>query len=72
VWRGLDIDPEACLALEDSVPGINAASAAGMLAVAVPNGETSSMNFEEAAFVYDSLLEVMANLDELLGHDSVK
>jgi len=68
----LDIDPEACLALEDSVPGINAASAAGMLAVAVPNGEASSMNFEVAAFVYDSLLEVMANLDELLGHDSVK
>ena len=68
----LDIDPDTCLALEDSVPGINAASAAGMLAVAVPNSETSSMNFEEAAFVYDSLLEVMDNLDELLGRDSVE
>ena len=65
--RRLGIDPETCLALEDSVPGINAASAAGMLAVAVPNGETSSMKFEEAAFVYDSLPEVMSNLNELLG-----
>jgi HAD superfamily hydrolase (TIGR01509 family) len=68
--KRLDIDPLSCMALEDSVPGVNAALAAGMLAVAIPDGETSSMDFQRADFAYDSLLEVLANLDELLGHNS--
>lgn len=70
--KRLDIEPLSCMALEDSVPGVNAALAAGMLAVAVPDGETSSMDFQGAAFVFDSLLEVLANLDQLLGSDSLE
>lgn len=65
--KRLNSDPALCLALEDSVPGVKACSAAGMLTVAVPNGDTSHMDFKEAAFVYDSLVEVADNLDRLLG-----
>ncbi len=65
--KRLNIDPALCLALEDSVPGIKACSAAGMLTVAVPNSDTSHMDFKDAGFVYDSLFEVAADLDKLLG-----
>jgi HAD superfamily hydrolase (TIGR01509 family) len=65
--KRLNNDPARCLAFEDSVPGIQACSAAGMLTVAVPNGDTSQMDFEAADFVYDSLVEVAADLDKLLG-----
>lgn len=64
--KRLDIDPVRCLALEDSVPGINAAATAGMLTVAVPNGDTASGNFEKAAFVYQSLFEVADDLENIL------
>jgi len=63
----LDIDPASCLALEDSVPGISSCAAAGMVTVAVPNGETSLMDFHEADFVFESLVEVTTDLDKLLG-----
>jgi HAD superfamily hydrolase (TIGR01509 family) len=59
-------NPVRCLALEDSVPGIQSAKAAGMRAVAVPNGETSPMEFDDADFVYKSLGEVATDLDRLL------
>lgn len=65
--KRLNTDPALCLAFEDSVPGVEACSAAGMLAVAVPNGDTSHMDFKNAGFVYDSLVEVAADLDKLLG-----
>jgi HAD superfamily hydrolase (TIGR01509 family) len=65
--KRLNIDPAQCLALEDSVPGIRACSAAGMRTIAVPNGDTSQFDFEDADFVFDSLAEVAANLDMLLG-----
>lgn len=63
----LNIDPALCLALEDSAPGSKASVAAGMLTVAVPNGDTSLMDFKDASYVYDSLVEVAADLDMLLG-----
>jgi HAD superfamily hydrolase (TIGR01509 family) len=65
----LEVDPASCLALEDSVPGIRSCAAAGMVTVAVPNSETSRMDFQEADFVYDSLVEVTADLDQLLGRN---
>lgn len=65
--KRLDMDPARCLALEDSVPGIKAATAAGMLTVAVPNGDTTAMNFEEAAFIYESLVDVASDLGIILG-----
>ena len=62
----LGVDPEYCLALEDSVPGVLSARAAGMIPLAVPNGHTSQMDFKEAAYVYSSLVEVAADLETLL------
>jgi HAD superfamily hydrolase (TIGR01509 family) len=63
----LGIDPTHCMALEDSPPGVNAAAAAGMMALAVPNGDTSLMDFQQAAHVYLSLNEVADDLQKLLS-----
>ncbi|MFZ0547223.1 MAG: HAD family phosphatase [Candidatus Promineifilaceae bacterium] len=51
----LNIAPEHCLALEDSVPGGRAAVAAGMTLAAVPNGHTNSADFPFAHYVLNSL-----------------
>lgn len=64
--RRLNMEPSACIALEDSVPGVEAAAAAGMTIIAVPNGETSTMDFGQADFVYDSLTDVASDIDKLL------
>ena len=63
----LGVAPQDCLALEDSGPGSQAAVAAGMRTIVVPNGETNQGNFSHAYAVYDSLYEVAQNLDNLLN-----
>jgi len=65
----LSVPPENCLALEDSLPGSQAAVAAGMRVVAVPNGQTLAADFGHVHHVYDSLHDVAANLDLLLRLD---
>jgi HAD superfamily hydrolase (TIGR01509 family) len=55
----LEIDPKLCLALEDSVPGGQAAVAAGMSLAAVPNGHTKAADFPFADYVLDSLNDVI-------------
>jgi HAD superfamily hydrolase (TIGR01509 family) len=62
----LGIDPTLCLALEDSEPGCQAAAAAGMKAIAIPNGDTKTAVFPHAFARYSSLQQVADNLDELL------
>lgn len=62
----LGVSAQKCLALEDSGPGSRAAVAAGMLTVAIPNGETNSADFSHAHYVYTSLFDVIENLDGLL------
>lgn len=64
----LGIAPEDCLALEDSVPGSQAAAAAGMITVAVPNGDTQINAFPHAHYILPSLHAVLTYLDELLTH----
>lgn len=64
----LGIAPENCLALEDSVPGSQAAAAAGMITVAVPNGDTQINDFPHAHYILPSLHAVLTYLDELLTH----
>ena len=54
----LGVDPQVTIAIEDSVNGVKAATAAGLLCVAVPNPITAGLNFSEADFVYVSLEEV--------------
>lgn len=58
----LNVPPEQCLALEDSVPGGKAAVAAGMTLAAVPNGHTKAADFPFAHHIFDSLNEVITLL----------
>lgn len=63
----LGIAPEKCIALEDSGPGSQAAVAAGMLTIAIPNEQTQSADFSHAHYHYNSLFDVIENLDTLLN-----
>jgi len=62
----LGVDPADCLALEDSQPGCQAAVAAGMMTVAVPNGDTRDGDFSFVQAIYPSLHEVARDLEQLL------
>lgn len=57
--RVLDVDPAACLVLEDSVPGCEAAVAAGMQVVACPSAVTAHCTFPAEARRVASLLELL-------------
>lgn len=58
----LGVPPGECLALEDSAPGVQAARAAGMRCIAVPNGLTRYQDLSAADRVVPSLAEVMREL----------
>jgi len=62
--RQLDVDPESCVAIEDSTNGIKAAVAAGMRTIAVPNRELPPADdvLKTAAVVVSSLAEVTVDL----------
>jgi beta-phosphoglucomutase-like phosphatase (HAD superfamily) len=63
--RLLDLHPEEAIAFEDSVNGIRAAKAAGVLVVAVPNPITETFALDEADLLVTSLEDVP--LDDLLA-----
>ena len=54
----LDVEPEKCVALEDSEVGVEAAKNADMKVIAVPNKYTRSMNFSDADLVLESLEDI--------------
>jgi HAD superfamily hydrolase (TIGR01509 family) len=56
--RRLAVKPADCIVLEDALPGVTAAKAAGMLAVAVPNRFTSHQDFSTADLVVPSLKQL--------------
>ncbi len=62
----LDISPHACLALEDSIPGSQAAVAAGMLTIAIPNSSDQINQFPHVHHILPSLHELLSRLDEFL------
>jgi HAD superfamily hydrolase (TIGR01509 family) len=64
------VAPGYCLALEDSVPGAQAAKAAGMVTIAVPGPHETAAAFDFADFVYDSLAGVADDLEMLLAAGS--
>ncbi len=66
----LGIAASNCLALEDSGPGAMAAVTAGIRTIAVPNEQTTDHNFEFVFRIYDSLLDVAQDLDELLNTEA--
>ena len=63
----LNQKPVECLALEDSVPGAQAGKAAGMVTIAVPGGHTTAKDFDFADYVFDSLVDVIRYLDQLIN-----
>ena len=66
----LGVPHDRCLALEDSLLGVESALAAGMACVVVPTRWTASLEFPGAYRVFDSLNEVREALDDLLGKHS--
>lgn len=62
----LGVSPSRCLALEDSMPGSQAAVAAGMRVIAIPNDQTKMGDFSHVYRRMDSLHDVLDNLDQLL------
>lgn len=56
--RRLKINPADCLVIEDSLNGLNAAKAAGMMAWIVPNRVTSGLDFTEADRVFSGFAEM--------------
>jgi len=63
----LGVNPEKCLALEDSPPGFHSALAAGMRCVVVPHQDLRLEAFHGAFARFGTLTEVNANLDRLLA-----
>ncbi|KAL5989639.1 hypothetical protein ACLOJK_010532 [Asimina triloba] len=55
--KRMDVDAASCLVIEDSLPGINAAKAAGMKVVAVTSPLTQAKCFSVAHCILHSLLE---------------
>jgi beta-phosphoglucomutase-like phosphatase (HAD superfamily) len=65
--RCLGVQPEACLAFEDSTTGASAALAPEMRCVLVPSIEPESSNPDGLHAVLPSLTACHAGLDELLA-----
>ncbi len=63
--RRLKIDPTRCLVIEDSLNGLNAAKAAGMMAWMVPNRVTSGLDFSQA----DRVLSGFAEMERVIRAD---
>lgn len=63
--RDIQVSPAACIVLEDAVNGIQAAKAAGMKTVAVPNQFTKHDNFGMADIIVQSLKDINS---EVLSH----
>lgn len=56
--RRLELEPEDCLVIEDSLNGMHAAKAAGMRVWIVPNRVTSGLDFSAADRIFPSLTEL--------------
>lgn len=56
--RRLDLDPAACLVIEDSLNGVKAAKAAGMRVWVVPNRVTAALDFSPADRIFPSLAAI--------------
>jgi len=63
--RVLRVEARDCLVLEDAPAGVQAAKAAGMRCVAVPNAHTRRLDLSAADLVLPSLLAVRERLETL-------
>ena len=60
--RALHVEPQQCLVLEDAPAGVQAAKAAGMMCIAVPDQGTAQLDLSQADKVVASLHDVIAVL----------
>jgi HAD superfamily hydrolase (TIGR01509 family) len=67
--RCLGETPDRCLVVEDSVPGVKAAAAAGMRCIAVPSTDASSGDYSGAERCFGSLVEIDPERVEAYGID---
>jgi len=64
--RKLDLSPSQCIVIEDTYKGVQAAVAAGMRCVAVPNEYTLRNDFSQASLVLPNLGELTPEVVRLL------
>ncbi len=65
--HALQTDPQSCLVLEDAPSGVQAAKAAGMRCVTVPNTHTQALDLSLADFIFPSLFAVHDALPSLVA-----
>ena len=65
--RAVQTDPRHCLVLEDAPAGVQAAKAAGMRCVAVPNAHTRALDLSDADDILPSLHAVCDALASLVA-----
>lgn len=59
----LEIEPQFCVAIEDTALGVEAAKKAGMMCIAIPNEYTKDQDFSMADIVLESASEVEGILE---------
>jgi beta-phosphoglucomutase len=69
--KRLNISPKHCLVFEDTEAGIEAATTAGMITVAIPNWMTKAQNFSKANTVINSISELPIEISKRLGYDAI-
>lgn len=62
VAKKLNITPNECLVVEDSLSGVEAAKAANMTCIVIPNQFTQGLNFSYADILLNSLEEINEDL----------
>lgn len=68
--KRLDLPPDSCMVIEDSLNGLKAAKSAGMFSIAIPCAATAHQDHSIADMNLSSLEELP--LDELFGYNSLK
>jgi HAD superfamily hydrolase (TIGR01509 family) len=64
--KALNVEPQHCLVLEDAPAGVQAAKAAGMTCIAVPDHSVAQLDLSQADRVVASLHNVRAMLPQLI------
>lgn len=65
--KKLNIPCNRCLVIEDSKAGVEAASKAGMITVAIPNKITAGQDFSKANMILDSISELSLQITSIPG-----